>query len=198
MAACFRCAQSAAAVSGPAGPNRLPPAGRRCPSPWCTTPWPPRGSAAVAGRSKLSSGLPEAPLEREHCGAVVDDGGVVGTSSGTVHGEDLLLRRASGHLADEQPHPLAVIILRISGRGRTAMMVCHDVEMPFLRGINVNRPAPATETTTARGATVARRKRSPARPPPTARSPAGSDDENCGGGGGSRVPWPGQGRKQQQ
>ncbi|BAD68165.1 homeodomain-leucine zipper transcription factor-like protein [Oryza sativa Japonica Group] len=84
------------------------------------------------------------------------------------------------------------------GRGRTAMMVCHDVEMPFLRGINVNRPAPAAETTTVRGATVARRKRSPARPPPTARSPAGSDDENCGGGGGSRVPRLGQGWEQQQ
>ncbi|BAS74820.1 Os01g0804150 [Oryza sativa Japonica Group] len=75
MAACFRCAQSAAAASGPAGPNRLPPAGRRCPSPWCTTPWPPRGSAAVAGRSKSSSGLLEA--EREHCGVVVDDGGTL-------------------------------------------------------------------------------------------------------------------------
>uniref|UniRef100_A0A0E0B9K2 Uncharacterized protein n=1 Tax=Oryza glumipatula TaxID=40148 RepID=A0A0E0B9K2_9ORYZ len=37
------------------------------------------------------------------------------------------------------------------GRGMTAMMECHDVEMPFLRGINVNRPAPAAETTTTRG-----------------------------------------------
>jgi hypothetical protein len=45
------------------------------------------------------------------------------------------------------------------GRGMTAMMECHDVEMPFLRGIDVNRPAPAAETTTTRGASLARRTR---------------------------------------
>uniref|UniRef100_A0A0E0LPF4 Uncharacterized protein n=1 Tax=Oryza punctata TaxID=4537 RepID=A0A0E0LPF4_ORYPU len=48
-------------------------------------------------------------------GAVADDGGLVGASSGTDHGEDLLLRHAAGHLADEQPHPLAAAILPISG-----------------------------------------------------------------------------------
>nr|BAD35279.1 DNA-binding protein-like [Oryza sativa Japonica Group]BAD35636.1 DNA-binding protein-like [Oryza sativa Japonica Group] len=37
------------------------------------------------------------------------------------------------------------------GRGRTVMMACHDVEMPFLRGIDMNRPALVAETTTARG-----------------------------------------------
>uniref|UniRef100_A0A0E0HM32 Uncharacterized protein n=1 Tax=Oryza nivara TaxID=4536 RepID=A0A0E0HM32_ORYNI len=50
------------------------------------------------------------------------------------------------------------------GRGRTVMMACHDVEMPFLRGIDMNRPALVAETTTARGggAAAARRTRSPA------------------------------------
>jgi hypothetical protein len=44
------------------------------------------------------------------------------------------------------------------------MMACHDVEMPFLRGIDMNRPALVAETTTARGggAAAARRTRSPA------------------------------------
>nr|AAM08835.1 Hypothetical protein protein similar to DNA-binding proteins [Oryza sativa Japonica Group] len=168
-------------------------------------------------------------------GAVADDGGVIGASSDTVHGKDLLLRHAAGHLADEQPHPLAVAILRISGhhrdlslsrlfsfsdgyatssdeppprrgaapqpqqlcglnggaglfssgRGMTAMMECHDVEMPFLRGIDVNRPAPAAETTTTRGASLARRTRGVRRdlpqqhalqPAATTRTPAAAAD----------------------
>ncbi|BAF27226.1 homeobox-leucine zipper protein HOX1 [Oryza sativa Japonica Group] len=86
-------------------------------------------------------------------------------------------------------------------RGRSAMMACHDViEMPFLRGIDVNRaPAAETTTTTARGPSCSEEDEEPGASSPnstlsslsgkrgapsaaTAAAAAASDDEDSGGG----------------
>uniref|UniRef100_A0A0D3HGM2 Homeobox domain-containing protein n=1 Tax=Oryza barthii TaxID=65489 RepID=A0A0D3HGM2_9ORYZ len=85
-------------------------------------------------------------------------------------------------------------------RGRSAMMACHDViEMPFLRGIDVNRaPAAETTTTTARGPSCSEEDEEPGASSPNSTlsslsgkrgapsaataAAAASDDEDSGGG----------------
>uniref|UniRef100_A0A0E0BDT2 Homeobox domain-containing protein n=1 Tax=Oryza glumipatula TaxID=40148 RepID=A0A0E0BDT2_9ORYZ len=85
-------------------------------------------------------------------------------------------------------------------RGRSAMMACHDViEMPFLRGIDVNRaPAAETTTTTARGPSCREEDEEPGASSPNSTlsslsgkrgapsaataAAAASDDEDSGGG----------------
>jgi hypothetical protein len=69
------------------------------------------------------------------------------------------------------------------------MMACHDIEMPFLPRIDVNRPAPV------RGASCSKEDEEPGATSPNSKLSSRSDDEDFGGSGGSRVPRLGQGQE---
>nr|AAD38276.1 putative DNA-binding protein [Oryza sativa Japonica Group] len=154
MAACFRCAPSVTAASVPAGPSHLPPDGTALSFAV--------HDAVTASTARISS---SAMLQGTWPTNSRTLSPSLSSASPTITTQQLCGWNSGAGLFSSSSS---------SGRGRTAMMACLDVEMPFLRGIDVNWPAPAGETTTVRGrggrgAAAARRTRSPARPPPTLR-----------------------------